>query len=106
MTDGELKELNRSIIKLLFKIHRPVKDLELADIELKKEKNFTSYIGYRFYCYHLQSFYIRKFKETEFRYAIPDSVSKCGKSFIGKNGKFMIYADESQLLEISKMFED
>lgn len=106
MTDGQLRELNKSIIKLLFKIHRPVKDLELADIQLRKGNGFISYIGYRFYCYHLQSFYIKKIKDTEFRYAIPDSVNKCGKSFIGKNGKFMVYADETQLLEISKMFEE
>lgn len=105
ITDGELKELNRSIIKLLLKMRRPVKDLELADTELKKGEKFTSYIGYRFYCFHLQSFYIRKFKDAEFRYAIPESVRQCGKSFIGRNGKFMIYADEAQLLEIREALE-
>lgn len=106
MTDSELKELNRSIIRLLFRIHRPVKELELADIELKKCDGFTSYIGYRFYCFHLQSFYIKKVGMAEFRYAIPESVNKCGKSFIGRDGKFMVYADESQLYEIRKIIGD
>lgn len=106
ISDEELKGLKKWIIKLLLKIRQRTKDIELADIELKKEREFTSYIGYRFYYFHLQSFYIKKFKKIEFRYGIPESISQCGKSFIGKDGKFMIYADQSQLLEIIEYMKD
>lgn len=105
ITDSQLKELNKSIIRLLFKKHPPLKNLELADIEIKKGDEFTSYIGYRLYCLHLQFFYIKKFKEVEFRYAIPESVSKCGKSFLGRDGKFMLYTDQIQLSEIWELLK-
>ncbi|MDF2504909.1 MULTISPECIES: hypothetical protein [Clostridium] len=105
ITDKELKELKKLIIKLLFKTRKPSKNLELGDIKLKNQLEFTSYIGYRLYCFNLQFFYIKKFKETEFRYAIPESVSNCGKSFIGRDGKFMMYADQLQLLETKELLE-
>ena len=106
ITDKELKDLNKSLIRLLLKIHRSYRDLELSDIEFKRETEFTSYIGYRFYYFNLQCFYIKKIKEIEFRYAIPESVNKCGKSFIGKDGKFMIYADQSQLSELNEYIKN
>lgn len=106
ITDRELKDLNKSLIKLLLRRRQSHRDLELSDIKLKKESEFTSYIGYRFYYFNLQCFYIKKIKEIEFRYAVPESVNKCGKSFIGKDGKFMVYANQLQIEELYKYIKN